>query len=139
MRLRCSWQREVPRGATSRVHRRPKPAAVRLDDRAADRQPHPRPPGLGREERVEDLLHPVSGYSHTCVTHRRHPLAVLASCADREVASPLGHGSFAASRDIGRKYPRGFLGIVPVTPYDLAAAGHELAGLADRNLGSVRK
>jgi hypothetical protein len=45
---------------------------VRLDDLVrliAGPIPVPRP---CREERVEDFFHLVSGYSHSCVTHRHH-------------------------------------------------------------------
>src|SRR5262245_31856788 len=35
---------------------RPQAAAIGLDDRAADREPHPEPTRFGREERVEDAI-----------------------------------------------------------------------------------
>ena len=49
-------QRELECGAARRVRDRPQATVVRLDNRAADRETHPHPVGLGSEERVEDPL-----------------------------------------------------------------------------------
>src|ERR1041384_631104 len=64
-----AWQSEVESCAPFWVRIRPKSAAVRLNDCAADRQPHTCPPGLGGDKRFEDFFHLVSGYSCSCVTH----------------------------------------------------------------------
>ena len=56
MRVRAgsATQKVAPRSELLAALKR---AAVRLDDRAADRQPHPHAAGLGGPERIEDALH----------------------------------------------------------------------------------
>jgi hypothetical protein len=50
------WQAEMKRSAAIGIGRRPKPAAVGLDDRTADRQSHPHALRLGRIEGLEETL-----------------------------------------------------------------------------------
>src|SRR3546814_16867625 len=50
-----SPQREMKLGAAAGLRAGPDPAAVNLDDGAADRQPDAQPVGLGAEEGVEEM------------------------------------------------------------------------------------
>src|SRR5260370_34528650 len=52
----CSWQSEMKGRPTSAVRARPQTATLRLDDRAANRQPHPAALWLGRKKRLENLF-----------------------------------------------------------------------------------
>ena len=49
-------QRELKYRAARVVRFRPQPASVGIDDRPADRKPHPGPTGLGSVESLEDAL-----------------------------------------------------------------------------------
>src|SRR4051794_23808636 len=49
-------QGELKNGATGHVRGCPDLAAMRFDDRAADRQSHPHAAALGRVERIEQAL-----------------------------------------------------------------------------------
>src|ERR1041385_7972716 len=86
-----AWQSEVESCAPFWVRIRPKSSAVRLDDCAADRQPHTRSPGLGSDKRFEDLLYLVSRYSGSGVTHRHFCLCFFPSRAYLEFAALLTH------------------------------------------------
>src|SRR5262245_14590874 len=56
------WQAEAhPRGVTGGLPIDPETAAVGIDDRATDRQPHAEPVGLRREERLEQALGHLRG------------------------------------------------------------------------------
>lgn len=61
-------QRELKRRATRRVSGGPQVAAVRLNDRPADGQPHAGSIILGREECLEDLIRLLGRESPTGVT-----------------------------------------------------------------------
>jgi len=52
----CSWQSEMKGRPTYAVRARPQTASLRLDDRAANRQPHPAALWLGRKKRLENLI-----------------------------------------------------------------------------------
>ena len=52
----------------------PQAAAMRLDDRATDGQPHASPVIFGRKERPEDLVRLLRGQSHTGIADRDQQL-----------------------------------------------------------------
>jgi hypothetical protein len=54
---RLAGQRELKSRAPSRVGGRPPAAAIGLDDRSTDREPHAGALRLGREECTEDLVY----------------------------------------------------------------------------------
>src|SRR5690606_32468721 len=64
----------------------PQAAAVGIDDRAADRQPHAHAGGLGGVERSEQQVGMVFGESWPPVAHRHAHTARLALGADEQVA-----------------------------------------------------
>src|SRR5882724_7950237 len=51
-----SWQGELEYSAARLIHACPQPAPVAIDDRPADRQPHPHPAGFRGVERLEHAL-----------------------------------------------------------------------------------
>src|SRR6516164_6846872 len=55
-RLVLDRKRHTKDRAVGLVRRRRQPPAMRLDDRAADRQPHAHPVGLGRIEGLEQAV-----------------------------------------------------------------------------------
>src|SRR5712664_1284266 len=55
----AAWQLNAKRGAVRFVRWRPQPTAVRLDNGAADRQPHAHAAGLGGEEGTKELVNRV--------------------------------------------------------------------------------
>ena len=68
----------------------PQSPAVRLDDRAADRQPHPGAVRLRREERVEDLVLTRRRQADPGVRHDHlHVITALRARADGDLAPPL--------------------------------------------------
>jgi len=67
-------KREAKSGAASRVGCGPQAAAVGLDDRPADREPHARALSLGAEERVKDLVRLLRRNAHSCIRDRNQQL-----------------------------------------------------------------
>src|ERR1700736_2802797 len=65
-----SRQREVKGGAVVRVRGGPQAAAVSLDDRPADRQPHAEPARLRGVERVEEPVGLEPAEADAAVLHR---------------------------------------------------------------------
>jgi len=63
--------------ATGSVRGKPQPTFVGLDDRTADRQPHPHAIGFGREERVEYPIDILRTDSCTGVRNRDHYAVTL--------------------------------------------------------------
>src|SRR5262245_48642358 len=62
-------QGEVKGGAVVAIRYRPEPPAVRLDDGAADREPHAHPIRLGRVKGLEEPLPTLRVQSNTAVLH----------------------------------------------------------------------
>src|SRR5215831_19439273 len=72
------WQGEMQRGAAIAIGRRPEPAAVGLNDRAADRQSHAHALRLGRIKGLEETLKARRIQSRTRILyHDHHTLRVL--------------------------------------------------------------
>src|SRR5207237_1620198 len=59
---------EVPAGTNAASHS--EAAAVRLDDRVADREPHPHAERFGGYERLEDRVHHLGGDPRSGIGHR---------------------------------------------------------------------
>src|SRR6516162_5107290 len=73
-----------------------KPTAGRraLDDRAADRQAHPHPPGLGRKEGIEHSLGDRRLDSGSGILHRHEgTYASFGSRPDPKEARAIGYGA----------------------------------------------
>ena len=77
-------KQQMERGALTRIVFAPQSAAVRRDDRPANREPEPEPLGLCREERLEHAILTAPRQSDAAVRHRE--LHVLA--ADRRGLKP---------------------------------------------------
>ena len=69
VRRRRGGQGELKRCAPPGVAGNPQPAAVRLNDRATDGQPHSSPFIFGRKECLEDLVRLLLGQAHTRIAH----------------------------------------------------------------------
>jgi hypothetical protein len=83
-RLFPDRQHHAKDSAARCVRCRPQPAAMRFDDRAADRQPHAQAAGFGRVERFKEAVE--IGLSST---RRYAPSSCLASSMAFAIASPL--------------------------------------------------
>src|SRR5438034_3685479 len=82
---------EVEDGAVRPVGGGPQLAAMRLDDRAADRQPHAHPAGLGREEGAEYLIQVVRGDAAAGVLHgHTDAIVVVRLGSDDQPPRPAG-------------------------------------------------
>ena len=55
----------------------PQTAAMRLNDRPTDGQPHTSPVILGRKECLEDLIRLLRGQSHTGIADRDQQLTIV--------------------------------------------------------------
>src|SRR5580700_5039615 len=77
-------------------------AAVRLDDRTADGQPHTSPVFFGRKECIEDLSRLLRGKSHTGITDRDQQLSVAGFRRDGKLASASHslHGIDAVEHEV---------------------------------------
>ena len=84
------WQREMERGAQPRIGGQAQPAAVILDDRAADGQADPDPVGLAGEKRVE----------HAVAVLGRNPAPLILDRESRS-ARPFGRAAIVTSRRSG--------------------------------------
>ena len=68
----------MKRGAAIAIGRRPEPAAVGLNDRAADRQSHAHALRLGRIKGLEETLKTLRIQSRTRISyHYQHTLRVI--------------------------------------------------------------
>ena len=65
----------------------PQAAAMRLDDRTADGQPHTSPVIFGRKECIEDLFRLLRGKSHTGITDRDQQLSIAGFRPDGKLTS----------------------------------------------------
>src|SRR5215211_1995831 len=61
---------QMERGALTRIVFSPQPAAVRRDDRPANRESESEPLGLRREERLEHVILTAAGQPDAAVRHR---------------------------------------------------------------------
>src|SRR5260370_31689021 len=82
-----SGQGELKRGTAPGSARGRQAAAVRLDDRTADGQPHTSPGIFGRKECIEDLFCLLRGKSHTGITDRDQQLSTAGFRPDGKLAS----------------------------------------------------
>jgi len=81
------WFATSQRGAGSVIRLGPQAALVSLDDRPADRQADTHAVDLGREERVEQLVHAVAVEAHAGVPHRQaDPVAILVPGTDHDLS-----------------------------------------------------
>src|SRR6266849_6978701 len=79
--------------AAGRVVGSPQAAAMRLNDRPTDGQPHTSPVILGGKECLEDLFRLLRGQSHTGVADGDQQLTTLAHLRlDRKFTSSVLHG-----------------------------------------------
>src|SRR5262249_11398749 len=85
-------QREVEDRAMRRIRGGPEPAAVRFDDRAADRQSHAHAAGLRGEEGLEYSVHTVRVDPGAAVLHRYEHLIGFALRSDQQLPRPVGDG-----------------------------------------------
>ena len=82
--------RELKSRAVGMVRPSPQPAAVRFDDRAADRQPHAHAVGFGGEEGVEQLIRILCGNAGAAIRHaHEHLLCPVLTGVDHQFARPL--------------------------------------------------
>src|SRR5262249_8753059 len=65
----CARQNELEYRAPWLVRFCPQSAAMRVDNGAADRQPHPRPPGFRSVERLEDTFQNIRGDARPRIAH----------------------------------------------------------------------
>ena len=85
------------------VVRRPEPAAVGLDNRAADTEPHAGAVFLGRKESIEYLARLVRGKSNSSVLDRYQKLFVaIILGAERELTRAIDglHGVDAVDHQV---------------------------------------
>src|SRR5882724_7677431 len=80
----------------------PQAAAMRLDDRTADGQPHTSPVIFGRKECIEDLFRLLRGKSHTGITDRDQQLSIAGFRTDGKLtsASHSLHGIDAVEHEV---------------------------------------
>src|SRR5713101_2911941 len=80
----------------------PQAAAMRLDDRTADGQPHTSPVIFGRKECIEDLFRLFRGKSHTGITDRDQQLSIAGFRPDGKLtsASHSLHGIDAVEHEV---------------------------------------
>src|SRR5467141_4643606 len=95
-------QGELKGCATGGVSVGPQAAAMRLNDRPTDGQPHTSPVILGRKECLEDLLRLLLRQSHAGIAHRNQQLTVAGFRLDGEFTSATRflHGVDAVEHEI---------------------------------------
>src|SRR5215510_4124886 len=99
--LMAAWQCELESGAPSGVGAGPQVAAMRLDDPAADGQPHAGSTRLGGEKRVENALRASFGKPNPGIAHGNKQLTILSPHrGDVQFADLLLHGLDAIEHEI---------------------------------------
>src|SRR3984957_845388 len=100
-RLWLHRQRELESDAPSRIGAGPKTAAMRLDDPAADGQPHARSIRFGGEKRIENALKASFGKANPAIAHGDKEVTILRPRRGNvEFATPLLHGLDAIEHEI---------------------------------------
>ena len=90
MRLHFAGQSEPKRCASVLIRRRPQPSAVRLDDLAADRQPHAHAVRLGRIKGIKEMIHSFGLKPETRVLHCDHHTArIVWTGPEEQVSRPI--------------------------------------------------
>src|SRR5271169_624078 len=77
LRLRLNRQRELESGAPSRIGAGPQTAAMRLNDPAADGEPHACSIRLGGEKRLKNALRASFGEPNPGIAHGNKQLTIL--------------------------------------------------------------
>src|SRR5258705_3032363 len=102
VRRDCSGQSELKSCTLPGGTGGPQAAAMRLDDRATDGQPHTGPVILGSKECVEDLVRLLRGQSHTGIADRDQQLTIAGFRLDGKLTSATRflHGIDAIKHEV---------------------------------------
>ena len=99
--LRLYRQRELKSGASPRIGAGPKTAAMRLNDPAADGEPHTCSIRLGGEKRLKDALRASFGKPNPGIAHGNKQLTILSPRrGNAQFAALLLHGLDAVKHEV---------------------------------------